>query len=180
MSEAEEQDRGAMQAGFTGGGALRAPEPRAWKPFAFAGLAILVVIAVLLFLGRGRPSAEGPSDAAYFASISFSSIKMSTSSNLSGGKETYLDGVVTNNGGKTIEGMTVKLDFRDFNGAPAASDTLPLNLIRAREPYVDVQRIGANPIKPGQSRPFRLIFDTPPESWNGAYPKVEPVSVQTK
>jgi hypothetical protein len=32
-------------------------------------------------------------------------------------------------------------------------------LIRARDPYVDVEPVSASPLKPGGEQDFRLIFD---------------------
>lgn len=102
---------------------------------------------------------------------------MSDSTNLSGGKETYLDGMVTNRGGETVRTVTVQVAFKDETGMLAAKNTMPLNLIRFREPYVDTEPVSAEPIRPGEARPFRLIFDAIPASWNGAYPEVRVIVV---
>jgi len=167
---------------FTGGGALEAPEARSWKPFAIAGAAMLLVLAVLLLAGRrshdSNPGGAGlAAPAAYAASLPITNVQMSDSSNLSGGKETYLDGTVTNRGAQTVAAITVQVAFKSFTGTLAHKETLPLNLIRFREPYVDTEPVSAEPIKPGQSRPFRLIFDAVPGSWDGAYPEVRVISV---
>ncbi len=175
---------------FTGGGALRRAEPVAWKPFAVAGAAVLLVLVALVLLGRhGREQAKQLANpggaglaapAPYAASLPITDVRMSDSSNLSGGKETYLDGVVTNRGTRTVRGITVQIAFKDVAGILAAKNTLPLNLIRFREPYVDTEPVSAEPIKPGESRPFRLIFDAIPESWDGAYPEVRVIQAETR
>ncbi len=171
---------------YTGGGALAPSEPRNWKPFAFAGAAVLLVLALLLLLGRQDKRAANPGGAnlappaPYAASLPLSRIQMSDSTNLSGGKETYLDGIVTNTGKQTVRAVTVQVGFKDPTGLLAAKETLPLNLIRFREPYVDTQPVRAAPIRPGEARPFRLIFDAVPASWDGAYPEVRIIAAETR
>jgi hypothetical protein len=93
---------------------------------------------------------------------------MSDSSGISGDKQTYLDGTVSNHGNKTVTGITVQVAFQDYNGHPAAIDTMPLTLIRFLKPYVDTVPVSMAPIQPGQSRSFRLIFDATPQIWGGA------------
>ena len=171
---------------FSGGGILAAREPRAWKPFAIAGAAVLLVLLGLVLAGRHASRQANPGGAglaplaAYASSLPITGVQMSDSSNLSGGKETYLDGTITNRGGSTVTAITVQVGFKDFTGMLAAKETLPLNLIHFREPYVDTESVGANPIKPGEARGFRLIFDAAPQSWNGEYPQVRVISVETR
>ncbi len=187
MSQAEE-DQGEQGRGplFTGGGVLRQPEARPWKPFAIAAGAVLLLVAILLFAGRHAREAANPggaglaASAAYAGSLPITDVQMSDSSNLSGGKETYLDGTVTNRGGQTVSAITVQVAFKDFAGALAHKETLPLNLIRFRTPYVDTEPVSAHPIRPGESQSFRLIFDAVPPSWDGAYPEVRVISVTAR
>ncbi len=168
---------------FTGGGALLQPEPRPWKPFAIAGAVILLILAGLLLAGQRRHEPSNPggaglaAPAAYAASLPISGLQMSDSSNLSGGRELYLDGTVKNTGRRVVRAITVQIGFKDIAGTLAAKETLPLNLIRFREPYVDTEPVSAEPIQPGESRSFRLIFDATPQSWDGAYPEVRVIAV---
>ena len=62
---------------------------------------------------------------------------MSESTNLAGGKVTYLDGHIANTGPRTVTGITVQVLFRDFAHEVTQNETQPLKLIRTREPYVD-------------------------------------------
>ncbi len=179
-----------VSGGFTGGGALLQPEPRPWKPFAAAGVLVLVVVAGLLLMGRnGRDAGSSVANpggaglaqpAAYAGFLPISDLQMSDSSNLSGGKETYLDGVVRNTGSSVVGTITVQIAFKDVTGMLAGKETLPLTLIRFREPYVDTEPVSAEPIRPGESRPFRLIFDAAPQTWDGAYPEVRVIAVGTR
>ena len=174
---------------FTGGGAMREPEARAWKPFAVAGAVVVLLLGMLLAIGQRKQEAarlaENPggaglaSPADYARSLSITDVQMSDSSNLSGGKETYLDGTIRNTGTAVVRGITVQLGFKDLGGMLAGKETLPLTLIRFREPYVDTEPVSAQPLKPGEARPFRLIFDAAPQSWDGAYPEVRVIRVET-
>jgi hypothetical protein len=105
---------------------------------------------------------------------------MSESSNLAGGKITYLDGHIANTGGRTVTGVTVQVLFRDAAHEVAQNETLPLKLIRMREPYVDVELVSAAPLKPGSEQDFRLIFDAISPDWDGAYPELRVIHVETK
>ncbi len=105
---------------------------------------------------------------------------MSESSNLAGGKVTYLDGHIANTGSRTVTGVTVQVLFRDGAHEVAQNETLPLKLIRMREPYVDVEPVSAAPLAPGGEHDFRLIFDAVSPDWDGAYPEVRVIHVETK
>jgi hypothetical protein len=97
---------------------------------------------------------------------------MSEAENLSGGKLTYLDGHVTNSGGRTITGVTVQVVFQNDEALAPQIDTIPLTLIRTRDPYIDIEPVSMAPLKPGDDREFRLTFETVPENWNTQMPAV--------
>jgi len=105
---------------------------------------------------------------------------MSESGNLAGGKVTYLDGHIANAGSRTVTGVTVQVLFRSFAHEVAQNETQPLKIIRMREPYIDVEPVSAAPLKPGDERDFRLIFDAVSQDWDGAYPEVRVIHVETR
>jgi hypothetical protein len=45
---------------------------------------------------------------------------------------------------------------------------------------VDTQPVSAAPIEPGQTRDFRLIFDTMPADWNQQIPEIRIISVRSR
>jgi hypothetical protein len=154
------------------------PEKRGGMPLAAWGVAALIVIVavgVLVFAGRKKPVAAPntlqPADA-YAASLPLSQFAMSESANLSGGKLTYLDGHIGNTGDRTVTAVTVQAVFRNDEQMPPQIDTVPLTLIRVKEPYIDTEPVSAAPIKPGDDREFRLTFETVPENWNQQMPEV--------
>jgi hypothetical protein len=171
-----------QQSGFLGGGGGPAAEPRSFAPWIVAGVVVLAVIGALFFLGHRGPQANpggaglAPPDP-YAAQLIVSDVKMSESSSMAGTKVTYLDGQIANHGNKTVSGITVQVAFRDFTNQLVQKETTPLNLIRTHEPYVDTQPVSANPIKPGETREFRLIFDHVADAWNQQYPEVRVIEV---
>jgi hypothetical protein len=158
---------------------------RNWLPIAIAAGVVLVVLVLLfVFVGRGKSgTAAVPATTAadpYAASLPIGNLAMSESSNLAGGKVTYVDGHIANKGGSTVTGIAVQVLFRNPAHEIAQNETLPLNLIRMREPYIDVEPVSAAPLKPGDERDFRLIFDSVSPDWDGAYPEIRILHVTTR
>ena len=152
-------------------------------PWVVAGVVILGLLALTLFSRRAaapaHPNQQLP-PAPYAASLVVSKLAMSESTSLSGGKSTFIDGEIQNTGSKTVTGITVQVLFRNDTGMPPQVSTEPLTLIRTREPYVDTQPVSADPIAPGQSREFRLIFESISGNWNMQLPELQIVHVEAK
>jgi hypothetical protein len=102
---------------------------------------------------------------------------MSQAGSMVGSQSTYIDGQITNQGAKTVSGITVQVAFRDIGNQLVQKETMPLNLIRTRQPYVDTQPVSAAPIRPGERREFRLIFDHVAQDWNQNYPEIRIIEV---
>ncbi len=155
---------------------------RNWLPVAIAAGVVVVIAAIVIFtLQHGRkPAAVTPISAApdpYAASLPISGLVMSESSNLAGGKVTYVDGVIANTGNRTVRGITVQVLFRTFAKEVTQNETHPLQWIRTRDPYVDLEPVSAAPVAPGASHEFRLIFDGVSPDWDGAYPEIRVLHV---
>jgi hypothetical protein len=177
---------GDQQTGFLSPTNQAAKEPRNFVPWVLAGVVVLAVVAVLLILGGYHKTPANPGGAGlapadpYAASLAITDVKMSESSSMAGAKLTYLDGVIANRGDRTVTGLTVQVAFHDYTHQLAQKETMPMSLIRTREPYVDTQPVSAAPIKPGESREFRLIFDHVADSWNQEYPELRVIQVSAK
>lgn len=176
---------GDPQTGFLSPSNQAAKEPRSLAPWLVAGgVVVLAVLGLVLFSHHGRPANPGgaglaPADP-YAANLAFSDIKMSESSSVGGAKVTYLDGVIANHGDKTLTGLTVQVAFHDYTSLLVQKETMPLSLIRTHEPYIDTEPVSAAPIKPGESREFRLIFDHVAQNWNQEYPTLRVIEVTAK
>jgi hypothetical protein len=161
-----------------------APE-RNWLPLAVAAGIVLAVGGVLLLVfghGKSGPTVtpiSAPTDP-YSASLSISHLAMSESANLAGGKVTYLDGQITNQGNRTVTGITAQVLFRDPAREVAQNETQSLKIIRTRDPYIDVEPLSAAPLQPGATEDFRLIFDTVAQDWDGAYPEIRIIHVDSR
>jgi Protein of unknown function (DUF2393) len=148
-----------------------------------AGLVVLAVIVGLIFATRHKPQTSPNTiqpQAAYAAELPLSQLAMSESTSLSGGKSTFIDGHIQNSGPQTVFGIVVQVIFRNDEAMPPQVETLPLSLIRTREPYIDTQPVSAAPLKPGDERDFRLIFESIPSNWNTQMPEIHIISVETK
>lgn len=161
------------------------PRERNWIPIAIAAGLIVIVAAIVIFMlqhGKGAPAVTPISAQPdpYAASLPITDVKMSESSNLAGGKVTYIDGHVTNSGNRTVTGITVQVLFRNVANEVAQNETQPLKWIRTRDPYVDLEPASAAPLKPGDGQDFRLIFDAVSPNWNGVYPEMRIVRVDAK
>lgn len=158
---------------------------RNWLPLIIAACAVLVIGGVVFFtLGHGKQGITvAPVTAAldpYAANLPVTNVTMSESGNLAGGKVTYLDGHIANTGTRTVTGITMQVLFRNMAHEVAQNESQTAKLIRTREPYIDVEPVAADPIKPGEGRDFRLIFDTVSPDWDGAYPEIRILKVQTQ
>jgi hypothetical protein len=149
-----------------------------------AGVVVVAAVVVIVVLERGKgggtvtPISANPDP--YAASLPITALAMSESSNLAGGKVTYLDGHIANAGERTVTGVTIQILFRNVAKEVAQNETQPLKLIRVRDPYVDLEPVSSAPLKPGDQRDFRLIFDAVSPDWDGAYPGIRIVRVDAK
>jgi hypothetical protein len=163
----------------------RPPEraPVNFVPWVIAGVVVVLGLAVILAVGshKSGPPAHAvlPLDP-YAPSLVFSSLQMSESTSLSGGKSTYIDGQVKNAGAKTVMGATVQVLFANDMAMPPQVETTPLTVIRTHEPYVDTQPIAAAPLAPGEEREFRLIFEDIGTNWNQQLPEIRVVKVSSR
>lgn len=149
-----------------------------------AAVVLAVVVVLVAFLGHGKGNQQAlptntPLDA-YAADLSVGNLAMSESSNLAGGKVTYLDGHIVNKGSKTVTGITAQILFRNVAHEVAQNETQALKIIRTRDPYIDVEPVSAAPLKPGDERDFRLIFDAVSPDWDGAYPEIRIIHIDAK
>jgi hypothetical protein len=137
--------------------------------------AMLGLTAVVVFLWHSHGAAELSAGAspipteeqkAYFGQLEFTDVHMSAAQNFLGATMTYLDARVTNKGMKTVRRLDLDLTF---------VDTLSQVILRERAHPVSLR---TPPLKPGESRAFRVTFEHIPVDWNQAAPAITPVYVQ--
>ncbi len=158
--------------------AEQAPRRGLWIAVASA-LVVVLAVGALLLRSHAGPAADSaakvnrllPVDA-YAPKLALSELAMSQSSSLSGGTSTFIDGKVKNIGDRTITAITVQVPFGNDEGLSPQVETVPMTLIRMHEPYIDTQPVSAAPLKPGDEREFRLIFENIPANWNQQLPEI--------
>jgi hypothetical protein len=160
-------------------------ERRSWLPWIVAGAVVVAVLIWLLVSSHQQRAAQQAENAsatpdAYASQLSIGNLQMSEAANFAGGKVTYVDGTITNKGDKIVTGVNVVVTFHNDIGEPPQKTPMPLTLIRTREPYVDIEPVSAEPLKPGDSHAFRLIFDHVSPTWNQQYPTIQPMRIQTR
>jgi hypothetical protein len=145
-------------------------------------IAIAVVVAVVgvvaLILRESPRAASGPPP--YAANLKFSDLNMSQAQNFVGARVTYVDGTLTDAGDKTVTHVVVQVTFKDLYGQVAQIETVPVKVLQTGGPYLDTVDLTVSPLAPGQSKPFRLIFEHLSEQWNQAYPDLQITDLRVK
>ena len=161
------------------------PNERNWLPLIVATSAVAIMGVILFFVfsrgaknGAGASPANAPLDP-YAANLKMSDLAMSRSSNFIGGQITYVDGHIANTGNRTVTGITAQILFRDYTNIVTQNTTEPMQFIRTRTPYIDVEPVSAAPLRPGKGQDFRLAFDSVSSDWNGAYPEIRLIKLVT-
>jgi hypothetical protein len=150
-----------------------------WRPILIAVALVVVVIGVLLFLSRSQPQpANAPHP--YSANLKLSDLKMSGAENFVGASVTYIDGTVANAGDKTVTHAITSVTFKDDMGQVAQQESVPLHVLQTGGPYPDAVDLSTSPLAPGQSKPFRLTFESISAQWNHAYPELQVTDVTVK
>lgn len=152
-----------------------------WGPIIIGGVAILVVVGIIVFLStRGGSSQAASEPDPYAANLAISDVTLSTAQNFAGQEVTYIEGKLTNNGQSTVDGATVQVSFKNALGEAVQRETQPLAIIRTRDPYIDTASLKILPLKPGQSREFRLTFEHISADWDHQKPDLRMMRASTQ
>jgi len=153
-----------------------------WLGFGVAVVLLGAIVGAAFFVSKRTP-APAPAAAQvsplhpYAAQLRFSDPQMSTAQNFVGATVTYLELKVANTGDRAVSGATVESVFRNSLGELVQREAQPLMYIHARKPYTDVSDLRANPLKPGETREFRLTFDHVSADWNREFPELRITAV---
>ena len=145
-------------------------------------IAVATVISVALlvaFLLRTPPkAASGPPP--YVAQLKLSDFKMSAAENFVGATVNYVDGTIQNTGDKTVTHIAARVNFRDEMGQLAQREEVPVQVLKTDGPYPEAVDFSISPLAPGQSKPFRLTFESISAQWNHQVPEVQITDVAMK
>jgi hypothetical protein len=128
-------------------------------------LALVALVAGLLYLNRPAPSDSGnveasPEAKAYVKNLTLNDIEMKAAENFMKQQVVEIVGKITNEGPRRLVSVDLTCIFRGVDGH---------EIYRERVPIV---RSSATPLGSGQARAFRLPFDTIPDGWNQAMPNL--------
>jgi hypothetical protein len=166
-------------------GGMIQPNPVAEEPDSSSrtiAIAVAVVIAIAIifaFLLRSQPkTASGPPP--YVASLKLSDFKMSAAENFVGATVSYVDGTITNLGDKSVTHVMVEVTFKDDMGQLAQREDIPMQVLKTDGPYPEAVDFKVSPLGPGQSKTFRLTFESISAQWNHQYPEIQVTDVAVK
>jgi hypothetical protein len=153
--------------------------PGPWRAI-FAGTAVLaVVIGLLVWLGGGK-SSTAPAPSPYLNNLQVSNVKMAAAQNFVGGTVTYVEGLITNTGDKTVTGAVAEVIFRNSLGQVVQKEQIPIRVLVFQGPERDILDLRSAPLRPGASADFRLTIEgSISTDWNQGYPEVRIASVST-
>jgi hypothetical protein len=135
-------------------------------PLIVAGVIVVIaLLAGLVYLNRPHPNAAQESAAsaearAYVRNLALSDVSMQASENFMRQQVVEIQGKIRNNGPRALKSVDVYCLFSGVDGR---------ELHRERVPIV---RSTTAPLKPGEERAFRLPFDSLPDGWNQAMPRM--------
>jgi hypothetical protein len=175
---------------------LSPPEPQPaeesrggpWLGLGIGFVIIAAIIGFLIYSSRTSDTRQIPRPAVlqagtadpYAASLAISDVQMSAAENMLGGDVTYIEGNVKNSGDKTVTGAIVEVTFKNSLAQVVQRQTEPLWIVQRREPAIDVASLAVNPMKPAESREFRLSFEHISADWNRQPPELRITVVTTK
>jgi len=166
-------------------GSLIQPTPVAEEPDSSRRTIIIAMVAVIAIavgaalLLRSRPkSVSGPPP--YAANLKLSDFKMSAAENFVGATVSYVDGTVANSGNKTVTHVVVEVRFKDDLGQLAQREDIPMQVLKTDGPYPEAVDFSVSPLGPGQSKAFRLTFESISAQWDHQYPEIRITDVAVK
>lgn len=155
------------------------PDDSRLRPILIGVVIVGVIVGLIVLATRAeRPKQVEPP--AYSANLKFSDLKTSAAQNFVGATVSYLDGTLTNSGDKTVTHAVVQITFKDDMGQTAQREQLPIHVLRTAGPYDEAVDLMISPLAPGQSKPFRLTFESISAQWNHEYPELKITDVATR
>jgi len=137
----------------------------------------VALIAAFLLRSQPKPSSGPPPYAAY---LKLSDFKMSAAENFVGHTITYVDGAIQNTGDKTVTHVVARVNFKDDMEQLAQREDLPMQVLKTSGPYPEAVDFNLSPLGPGQSKSFRLTFESISAQWNHQVPEIQITDVTLK
>jgi hypothetical protein len=128
--------------------------------------AVLGAAAIWFFLIRPpapppSPAALTPEAKAYVRNLGLAEVAMEAKESYMKNTLVEITGKLTNKGDRGLRLVEINCLFQDPYGQLILRERVPI-----------VKRTGGPPLKPGETRSFRLPFDNVPSSWNQILPQL--------
>lgn len=135
--------------------------------FGIGALLVLGIVAWLSFGPKPGPPPEPVLTAEarqYLPSLGLENVHMQAAESYANQRVIEILGDIANHGGRTVKHALVTCRFFDWGGKEIARENA----------YIvgDGAVGGAGPLAPGGTKPFRLAFDTIPDTWTQELPKL--------
>ncbi|HMJ63202.1 MAG TPA: hypothetical protein VK493_15635 [Bryobacteraceae bacterium] len=148
----------------------RIPKIALWM----GAVALAAILAAVVYLERPRAkpvdeSGATPEAKAYVSHLELSGVNMVASENFMQQKVVEIQGTIANRGTRPLAGIDVYCLFAGVDGR---------EVHRERQPILGTGGARTPPLAPNAARPFRLPFDSLPEGWNEAMPKLVIARIQ--
>jgi uncharacterized protein DUF2393 len=157
-----------------------APQPESETPWKAIGIgaALMLVAAVTVVVVSRKSTPPAPTPDPYAANLQFNDMHLQVAQNFAGGTVRYLDGSITNSGNRTVTHISVQVIFKNSLGEVVDKPIAPLRSLVNRGPYLDMEDLEARPLRPQETREFRLVFEHISQDWNHQYPDLQVVGVR--
>ena len=134
-------------------------------PIVVGIFAVLVIVGGLLYVSRPAPSSHGNEPAsheakAYVSHLRLSDVTMQATENFMKQQVVEVQGKITNDGPRPLKSVDIYCLFYGIDGREIHRERIPILQAKGR------------PLQPGEMRTFRLPFDTLPDGWNQAVPRM--------
>jgi hypothetical protein len=134
-----------------------------YVPVAIGAVSLAILIAALLYLNRSHPASSSDNRAsaeakAYVSHLQLSDVSMQAAENFMQQQVVEVLGKITNSGNRPLHSVDIYCLFYDVSGKMIHRERVP------------IVRATGKPLASGETRDFRLPFDSLPEEWNEAVP----------
>lgn len=161
------------------------PRPAKKWPGAAPGVVFALIVAAALiaaivyYMPRAPHRSPAPTDSQAPIQPTANQLQFSNLHMMEGPApgEVTLQGLVMNAGNRPILNATVQLNFLDANGRAVANVTKPLEGMVEQNGMLQPENWGTHPVKPNQTRAFRVTVASVPAGWNHTMPKMTVLTV---
>jgi len=134
-------------------------------PTAVGLLAVLAIMGGLVYLNRPAPSSPqnepaSPEAKAYVSHLRLSDVTMQATENFMKQKVVEIQGKISNDGPRPLKAVDIYCLFYGIDGREIHRERVP------------VLQTKDTPLQSQETRNFRLPFDTLPDGWNQAVPRM--------